>query len=161
MQTNHHVGRLTKAINLEYVGQNNETARARFGLAIPRSNGKNETDFIYYTAFGEGAKTLAKIGHEKGMVLELTFQEHTSKYTDRDGNQRSQNSKIVDDFHFWGESRMSQNSGNNKQVDHSNTQIQSSNETMAGELNTNTDATSKMFGQLGDFMDIDYSDPND
>lgn len=161
MQTNHHVGRLTKAINLEYVGQNNEIARVRFGLVISRSNGKNETDFIYYTAFGERAKTLAKIGHEKGMVLELTFQEHTSKYTDRDGNQRSQNSKIVDDFHFWGESHVSQNSTNNNQIDHSKTKMQSSNDSMVGEPNTNTDATSKMFGQLGDFMDIDYSNPND
>lgn len=83
------MGRLTKDPEIRYGGENNQTAIARFSLAVDRryrkSNNEVETDFFNCTAFGKIGEFVERYLH-KGIKVLLTGEVQNNNYTDRSGN---------------------------------------------------------------------------
>lgn len=99
MQINTHVGRLVKPIELQTVGKNNRPM-VRFCLAVPRTASK-QTDFIYYQAFNKTAELLAKYGQNKGQVMEIEFEMHSSNVATQSGERKFYQNNVVNKFQVW------------------------------------------------------------
>lgn len=103
MQTNTHVGRLVKPIEIQSVGENN-LPMVRFCLAVPRG-GSKQTDFIYYQAFNKTAELLAKYGQMKGQVIEVEFEMQTSNTTSPSGERKYYQNNVIQKFQLWSSPR--------------------------------------------------------
>ena len=91
------MGRLTK--DVEMVQSKSGVVVAKITLAIPRKTNKDETDFIDAVAFGKLGETLSKYV-TKGNRLIVTGSIQLNNYTDKDGNNRTSTTIIIDDFYF-------------------------------------------------------------
>lgn len=99
-------GRITKDIELRY---NNETALARFTLAVDRKAKEKETDFIQCIAFGKTAELIDKyVG--KGNRLLVKGRIQTGSYKKTDGATVYTTDIVVEeaDFIEWKEKEQTQ-----------------------------------------------------
>lgn len=81
------IGRLTRDVEMRYGTNNNNTAIARYTLAVNRpykQNGGQEADFLPCIAFGETAEFAEKY-LAKGMRVAIEGRIQTGSYTNRDG----------------------------------------------------------------------------
>lgn len=75
-----------------------------FSLAVQRSRvnkatGQRDTDFVDCTAFGKTADFITRY-FAKGQLMNVKGELHTSKYTDRNGNNRTKLEVCVDGVEF-------------------------------------------------------------
>lgn len=102
-------GRLTRDPEVKYSQSN--TAFARVGIAVDRAFSKNkEVDFFNLVAFGKTAEFLGK-WFSKGSKLLAEGRLQTSKYKDKDGNERTGTEVVVDNVEF-ADSKKNNNQGN-------------------------------------------------
>ena len=94
-------GRLTKAPEVRYGGQDNSTAIARFTLAV--QDGK-ETDFINIKCFGRTAEWVEK-WLSKGNKAEVTGKIKTGSYTSQRTGQKVYYTEIVANGVGFGETK--------------------------------------------------------
>lgn len=82
------VGRLTA--NPELRSTTNGTNVCRFRIAIDRPpyNGETKTDFINILAWSKSAEFVSKYFF-KGSLISITGELHMEKYTDKNGNERT------------------------------------------------------------------------
>ena len=81
------IGRLTCDVEMRYGTNNNNTAIARYTLAVNRpykQNGGQEADFLPCIAFGKTAEFAEKY-LAKGMRVAIEGRIQTGSYTNRDG----------------------------------------------------------------------------
>ena len=81
------IGRLTRDVEMRYGTNNNNTAIARYTLAVNRpykQNGGQEADFLPCIAFGRTAEFAEKY-LAKGMRVAIEGRIQTGSYTNRDG----------------------------------------------------------------------------
>ena len=81
------IGRLTRDVEMRYGTNNNNTAIARYTLAVNRpykQNGGQEADFLPCIAFGKTAEFAEKY-LAKGMRVAIEGRIQTGSYTNRDG----------------------------------------------------------------------------
>ncbi len=81
------IGRLTCDVEMRYGTNNNNTAIARYTLAVNRpykQNGGQEADFLPCIAFGKTAEFAEKY-LAKGMRMAIEGRIQTGSYTNRDG----------------------------------------------------------------------------
>ena len=103
MQSNIHVGRLTKEFELKHVGKEHNLPMVRFCLAVKRSSSKNAvTDFIYYMAFGKTAELLNEYYNHKGVALEVRFTQQSSNVKQENGTTYPRVTNVVNEFYNWG-----------------------------------------------------------
>ena len=95
------MGRLTKDIEIRTFKKKNKEKGycARFSLAVPRKNNREETDFIDCVAFGKISEILKKYT-EKGNRLIVCGELQINSYEDDKGNNRRSFSVNVNDFYF-------------------------------------------------------------
>lgn len=79
------IGRITKEPELKYT-QNNKKF-VSFCVAVPKSNGKNETSFIDCIVWEQSAEFLCRNVH-KGNQIGITGSLETRQYTDNQGVNR-------------------------------------------------------------------------
>ena len=81
------IGRLTRDVEMHYSSNNNNTAVARYTLAVNRQykrENEQEADFLRCIAFGRTAE-LAERYLAKGMKVAVEGRIQTGSYTDREG----------------------------------------------------------------------------
>lgn len=109
-------GRLTRDPEVKY-SQNN-TAYARVGIAVDRAFSKNkEVDFFNLVAFGKTAEFLGK-WFSKGSKLLVEGRLQTSKYKDKDGNERTSTEIVVDNVEFADSKKKEQGNGGGGNYDY-------------------------------------------
>lgn len=103
-------GRLTREPEVKYSQSN--TAFARVGIAVDRAFSKEKVaDFFNLVAFGKTAEFLGK-WFSKGSKLLVEGRLQTSKYKDKDGNERTSTEVVVDNVEFADSKKKEQgNSG--------------------------------------------------
>ena len=107
------MGRLTRDAEVRYSQGEQQTAVARFTLAVDRryrKEGEEQTaDFIGCAAFGKTAEFLEKYGR-KGTKFVLEGRIQTGSYTNRDG-QRVYTTDVIAENMEFAESRARADSG--------------------------------------------------
>lgn len=81
------IGRLTRDVEMRYAANNNNTAIARYTLAVNRpyrQDGGPEADFLPCVAFGKTAEFAQKY-LAKGMRVAVEGRIQTGSYTNREG----------------------------------------------------------------------------
>lgn len=91
------MGRLTKAPEVKYTGE--QKAIARYTLAVERRFNRNETDFINCTAFGKSAEFAEKYLN-KGTKVIITGRIQTGSYVKKDGSKAYTTDIIVEEQEF-------------------------------------------------------------
>ena len=91
------IGRTTKDIELRY--SQNQTAIARFSLAVDRMSKEKGTDFISCIAFGKTAELLEKYV-PKGRKIAVQGHIQTGSYDAKDGHKVYTTDVIVDRMEF-------------------------------------------------------------
>ena len=91
------IGRTTKDIELRY--SQNQTAIARFSLAVDRASKEKGTDFISCIAFGKTAELLEKYV-PKGRKIAVQGHIQTGSYDAKDGHKVYTTDVIVDRMEF-------------------------------------------------------------
>lgn len=82
------VGNLVrKPFYKEYESEEKLIRVAKYSVAASRQNGKDEADFISCTAFGNAAVYASKF-MEKGDLIAVQGNIHSSSFMDKDGNTR-------------------------------------------------------------------------
>lgn len=107
-------GRLTRDPDVRYAQNENQTAIARYTLAVDRyrkGDGDSESDFISCVAFRKAAEFAGKYLH-KGMKISIRGRIQTGSYTNREGVKVYTTDVVVEEHHFC-ESRQI---GNNQQI---------------------------------------------
>ena len=90
-------GRLTRDVEVKY---SRDTAFARVSIAIDRKFSKEKiTDFFNLVAFGKTAEFMGKYMHRGERVL-IEGRLQTSKYKDKDGNDRTSTEVVVENAEF-------------------------------------------------------------
>lgn len=101
MQTNKHIGRVLKALELEHIGAD-EIPMVRFGLAVKRfPSAKAKKDFIYYVAYRDVAERLFKYANQKGLPIEIDFTQQSRTYENAEGNSVYRVENVVEKFMPW------------------------------------------------------------
>lgn len=112
------MGRLTRDPEIRYSSGENQTAIARYTLAVDRRfkrQGDEQTaDFISCVVFGRGAEFAENYLHQ-GTKIALTGRIQTGSYTNRDGQKVYTTEVIVEDQEF-AESKASSGGGNYRQA---------------------------------------------
>lgn len=106
------MGRLTRDPDVRYGQGGNQTAVARFSIAVDRRfkrEGQPTADFFNCTAFGKQAEFVEKYLH-KGIKMVVIGSIQNDNYTDNNGNQRYSVQIIVDELEF-AESKNAQSGG--------------------------------------------------
>ena len=96
------MGRLTKDPEVKYLQDENNTAMARYTLAVDRryrKDGKAETDFISCVTFGKSAEFAQKY-LRKGMRIVIGGRISTGNYKDKDGKTVYTTDVIVEEHEF-------------------------------------------------------------
>ena len=81
-----------------------------------RRDGKEEQDFKRCKAWRHTAAFIDKYFHDKGTEMIVEGKEITEKWTDKDGNNRSQNVLMVEDVHFCGRKQSGQSTAETGQA---------------------------------------------
>lgn len=90
-------GRLTRDVEVKY---SRDTAFARVSIAIDRKFSKEKVaDFFNLVAFGKTAEFMGKYMHRGERVL-IEGRLQTSKYKDKDGNDRTSTEVVVENAEF-------------------------------------------------------------
>lgn len=95
------MGRLTRDPELSYSSNGEQTAYARFSLAVNRRAKDEQADFINITAFGKTAEFVSKY-FTKGQMMAITGRLQVNNYEDKDGNKRTSTSVLADEVFFTG-----------------------------------------------------------
>lgn len=95
------IGRLCRDVEMSYSTNGNNTAVARYTLAVnrPYKNGAQEADFIRCIAFGKTAE-LADRYLAKGMKIAVEGRIQTGSYTNREGQKVYTTDVIVERQEF-------------------------------------------------------------
>lgn len=96
------IGRLTRDVEMSYSANGNNTAIARYTLAINRQykrEGEQEADFLRCVAFGKTAE-LAERYLGKGMKVAIEGRIQTGSYTNREGQKVYTTDVIVERQEF-------------------------------------------------------------
>ncbi|QBO35003.1 single-stranded DNA-binding protein [Periweissella cryptocerci] len=120
MQNNTVIGRLTKDVKLEFVGQNS-TARVRADLAIEREGGKS-VDYLQFVFLGKLAENLNNYSKLKGSLIAVQFTIQNNNYVDKEtGNKVYKDQYVVTKVKFLASPNNTAKQGNNTQqeVDYS------------------------------------------
>ena len=100
------IGRLTRDPEIRYSTNDNNTAIARYTLAVNRpfrKNGEQQADFLPCIAFGKTAEFAEKY-LAKGMRVAIEGRIQTGSYTNRDG-QKVYTTEVVVEEHEFAESK--------------------------------------------------------
>ena len=97
------MGRLTRDPEIRYGGQDNQTATARFSLAVERRKPGEDADFFNYFAFGRLAEFVEKY-LKQGTKIVATGRLQNDNYTNRDG-QKVYGVKIIAEEIEFAESK--------------------------------------------------------
>lgn len=103
------MGRLTRDTEVRCSQGENQTAVARYTLAVDRRfkrDGEQSADFISCVCFGKSAEFAEKYFHQ-GMKVVVTGRIQTGSYTNRDGQKVYTTDVVVEDQEF-AESKASQ-----------------------------------------------------
>lgn len=95
-------GRLTRDPEIRYTQGENQTAIARYTLAVDRyrkGDGNSDADFISCVAFRKAAEFAEKYLH-KGMKISIRGRIQTSSYTNREGVKVYTTDVVVEEHHF-------------------------------------------------------------
>ena len=99
------IGRLTGDPEVRYGGNDNQTAIARFSLAVDRKrrseDGSNQADFFNCTAFGRLGEFVEGF-LRKGTKILLCGRVENNNYTDRNGNKVYATAIIAEEIEFAG-----------------------------------------------------------
>ena len=93
------MGRLTKDPEVRYSAGENNTAVARFSVAINRRANNAETDFINCVAFGKTAEVIEKY-FNKGNRICVSGRIQTGSYTNKDGAKVYTTDVVVEELDF-------------------------------------------------------------
>ena len=97
------IGRLTRDVDIRYSQGQNQTAIARYTLAVDRkfkdSNGNYMADFINCVAFGKSAEFAEKYFH-KGLKIAVVGRLQSGSYTDKDGRKVYTTDVVVEEQEF-------------------------------------------------------------
>ena len=97
------IGRLTRDVDIRYSQGQNQTAIARYTLAVDRkfkdSNGNYTADFINCVAFGKSAEFAEKYFH-KGLKIAVVGRLQSGSYTDKDGRKVYTTDVVVEEQEF-------------------------------------------------------------
>ena len=110
------LGRVVRDIELQYKGVN-QTAIAKFTVAVNRKFKKDEADFINCIAFGKTAEIISQY-FGKGSQIALTGSIRTGSYDAQDGTKRFTTDVIVESFSFVGS-----NKDNGQATSNDNTEV--------------------------------------
>ena len=109
------MGRLTRDPEVRYSSGENQTAIARYSLAVDRRRGKNDdqpsADFINCVAFGRSAEFAEKYFH-KGLKITVAGRIQTGSYTNKDGQKVYTTDVVVEEQEFAESKAASENAGN-------------------------------------------------
>lgn len=111
------IGRLTKDPEVRYSQGNNQTAIARYSIAVNRrfkKDGQPDADFFDCTAFGKQAEFAEKY-LKKGVKIALQGELQNNNYTDKDGNHVHSQRIIVNTTEFTESKASSQQNQGNQQ----------------------------------------------
>mgnify|MGYP000958025918 FL=1 len=110
------MGRLTRDPEIRYSQGNDQTAIARFTLAVDRRynrNGDQTADFINCVSFGKSAEFAEKY-FKQGTKIVAVGRLQTGSFTNKDGNKVYTTDVIVDE-QFFAESKKSSSADSNNQ----------------------------------------------
>ena len=97
------MGRLTRDPEVRYSSGENQTAIARYSLAVDRRRGKNDdqpsADFINCVAFGRSAEFAEKYFH-KGLKITVAGRIQTGSYTNKDGQRVYTTDVVAENVEF-------------------------------------------------------------
>ena len=93
------MGRLVRDPELRYTGDNSDIPVLGFSIAVDRSYGEDETDFIDCVAWRKNAESISK-HFEKGRPIIVTGSLQARRWTDKDGNRRRNVEVVVDQWYF-------------------------------------------------------------
>ena len=103
------MGRLTKDPEVKYLQNADNTAMARYTIAVDRryrKDGKVETDFISCVTFGKNAEFAEKY-LKKGLKIAVSGRIQTGSYTDQEGNKIYVTNVVVEEHYFAEGKKMS------------------------------------------------------
>ena len=103
-------GNLTRDVEVRYTQSGKAYARASVAVNRPFSKDK-EVDFFNLVAWDKTAEFLGKY-FAKGSRVLVEGRLQTSKYKDKDGNERTSTEVVVDNVEFAGGKKDGNNSGN-------------------------------------------------
>ena len=104
------MGRLTRDPEVRQ-SQNGDLNITRFSIAVDRRFQKGQADFFNCVAFRSTADFISK-WFEKGRMIAVVGSLQNSKYTDKDGNERTATDIVVDEAYFAGSKSDSAAGGN-------------------------------------------------
>lgn len=110
------MGRLTRDPEIRYSQGNDQTAIARFTLAVDRGynrNGDQTADFINCVSFGKSAEFAEKY-FIQGTKIVAVGRIQTGSYTNKDGNKVYTTDVVVNE-QFFAESKKSSSDDSNNQ----------------------------------------------
>lgn len=96
------IGRLTRDPDIRYTQGENQTAIAKFSLAVDRRwkrEGEPDADFFNCTAFGRQAEFVEKY-LKKGTKIAITGRVQNDNYTDRNGQKVYSVQIMVEEMEF-------------------------------------------------------------
>ncbi len=108
------MGRMTKDPEVRYSQGQNQTAIARFSLAVDRKfkkEGEPDADFFNCTAFGKNAEVIERYCG-KGSKIMVDGRVQNNNYTDKNGNKVYSVQVVVESIEFC-EKAGAANGGNN------------------------------------------------
>lgn len=105
------MGRLTRDPEVRQ-SQNGDSTIVRFSIAVNRRFQKDTTDFFNCVAFRQTADFISK-WFEKGRMIAVIGSIQNSRYTDKDGNERTSTDIVVDEAYFTGSKNESTNGPSN------------------------------------------------
>ncbi len=94
------MGRLTRDPEVRQ-SQNGESTIVRFSIAVNRRFQKDTADFFNCVAFRQTGDFISK-WFEKGRMIAIVGSIQNSRYTDKDGNERTSTDIVVDEAYFTG-----------------------------------------------------------
>ena len=96
------IGRLVRDPDIRYGGADNQTAIARFAIAIdrmPDKSGEKKTDFPSIVCFGKTAELVEKY-MRKGRLVGINGRIQTGSYEDKDGKKVYTTEVVADRVEF-------------------------------------------------------------
>lgn len=93
------LGRMTKDAEVRYSQGDNQTAVARFAIAVDRKSKDAGTDFINCVAFGKTAEVIEKY-FGKGKRIGIVGHIQTGSYTNKEGAKVYTTDVVVDSLDF-------------------------------------------------------------
>ncbi len=110
------MGRLTRDPEIRYSQDNDQTAIARFTLAVDRRynrNGDQTADFINCVSFGKSAEFAEKY-FKQGTKIVAVGRIQTGSYTNKDGNKVYTTNVVIDEQEFAESKKSSSDDSNNQ-----------------------------------------------